>query len=78
MPPVTLECYKSARGNGWEGALMELEHVMVRLRHANFELKAKKCFLFQTEAEYLGHEVSGEGVCPLSANTMALTQALPQ
>ena len=51
----------------WEGALKKLEQFMVRLCHANLKLKAKKCFLFRTEVEYLRHEVSGEGVRPLSA-----------
>ena len=61
-----------AFGSTWEGALERLEQVLVRKRRANLKLKAKKCFLFQQEAEYLGHEVSGEGVRPLSAKIMAL------
>ena len=51
-----------AFGNTWEDAIMKLEQVMIRLRQANLKLKAKKCFLFRREVEYLGHEVSGEGV----------------
>ena len=40
--------------NTWEGALMKLEQVMIRLRQANLKLKAKKCFLLRKEVEYLG------------------------
>ena len=51
---------------------------MVRLRHANLKLKAKKCFLLRKEVEYLGHEVSGEGVRPLSAKLVHSRIGLPQ
>ena len=49
-----------ALGSTWEGALERLEQVLVRLYCANLKLKAKKCFLFRKEVEYLGHEVSEE------------------
>ena len=52
---------------------MRLEQVMIRLRQANLTLKAKKCFLFRREVEYLRHEVSGEGVRPLSSKIAALS-----
>ena len=51
-----------AYGSTWEGSLERLEQVLVRLRRANLKLKAKKCFLFQQEVEYLGHIVSREGI----------------
>ena len=49
----------------WAGSIEKLEQFLVRLRRANLKLKAKKCFLFRQEVEYLGHEVSGAGVRPL-------------
>ena len=48
----------------WEGTLKRLEHVCVRLCHANLKLKANKCFLFRQEVEYLGHIVSGRACVP--------------
>ena len=56
----------------WAGSLMKLAQVLERLRRANLKLNAKKCFLFHQEVEYLGHEVSGAGVRPLSGKIAAL------
>ena len=36
--------------------------VLTRLRNANLKLKAKKCLLFRTEVNYLGHVISAEGI----------------
>ena len=55
-----------------EQCLKELEQVLDRILHANLKLKAKKCFLFRQEVEYLGHEVSGDGVRPLRGKVAAL------
>ena len=52
---------------------MKLEQVMIRPCQANLKLKAKKCFLFRRKVEYLGHEVLGEGVRPLSSKIAALS-----
>ena len=52
---------------------MKLEQVMIRLRRANLKLKAKKCFLFRKEVEYLVHEMLGETVRPLSSKIAALS-----
>ena len=41
----------------WAGSLKKLVQVLERLRLANLKLKAKKCFLFRQEVEYLGHLV---------------------
>ena len=43
-----------------------------KILRANLKLKAKKCFLFRQEVEYLGHEVSGDGVRPLRGKVAAL------
>ena len=56
----------------WEGSLEKLARVLDRLRRANLKLKAKKCFLFRQEVEYLGHLVSGDGVRPLRGKVAAL------
>ena len=39
-----------------------LTHVFDRLLAAGLKLKARKCTLFATEAEYLGHVVSEQGI----------------
>ena len=56
----------------WAGSLQKLAQVLDRLRRANLKLKAKKCFLFRQEVEYLGHLVSGDGVRPLRGKVAAL------
>ena len=56
----------------WAGSLEKLAQVLERLRRANLKLKAKKCFLFCQEVEYLGHLVSGDGVRPLRGKVAAL------
>ena len=61
-----------AYGDTWGKALERLKQVLVRLRRANLKLKAKKCFLFRQEVEYLGHVVSREGVKPLTSKISAL------
>ena len=50
---------------------------MVRFHHANMKLKAKKYFRFRKEVEYLGHEVSDEGVRPLNGNIAAHALGYP-
>ena len=45
-----------------ESHLQRLGEVFNRLREANLKLKPSKCKLLQTEVEYLGHIVSGEGI----------------
>ena len=45
---------------------------MIRLRRANLKLKAKKCFLFRQEVEYLGHVVSQRGIKPLASKVAAI------
>ena len=57
----------------WKGSLEKLEQVFKRLRRANLKLKAKKCFLFRKEVEYLGHVVCREGIKPLTEKVFALT-----
>ena len=57
----------------WKRSLDKLEQVFKRLRRENLKLKAKNCFLFQQEVEYLGHVVCREGIKPLTEKVFALT-----
>ena len=49
-------------GDSFESTMNNLEAVFERLRFANLKLKPKKCRVFQTSVEYLGHIVSSDGV----------------
>ena len=53
-----------AFGPDFETCLSNLRAVFVRLRASNLKLKAKKCELFRQSVDYLGHEVSAEGIRP--------------
>ena len=46
----------------FEDMLKNLATVFDRLRSANLKLKPRKCTLFATEVEYLGHIISEDGV----------------
>ena len=48
--------------NSFEQMLTRIEAVFQRLRWAGLSMKASKCVLFATKAEYLGHVVSREGL----------------
>ena len=48
--------------NSFEQMMTRLEAVFQRLRWAGLSMKASKCVLFATQAEYLGHVVSREGL----------------
>ena len=43
--------------------MTRLQAVFKRLRWAGLSMKANKCILFATKAEYLGHVVSRKGLC---------------
>lgn len=47
-----------------EEGMMRLRQVLEALREANLTLKLKKCHFFRTHIEYLGYEISAEGVQP--------------
>ena len=53
-----------AFGTNFDVAYQNLRAVFTRLRKANLKLKPKKCMLFRQKVEYLGHEVSAEGIRP--------------
>ena len=50
--------------NSVDSQLQRLRTVFQRLREAGLKLKPKKCELFQTTVQYLGHTVSSKGVEP--------------
>ena len=51
-------------GKDFDICLSNLTAVFIRLRSSNLKLKAKKCELFRTEVDYLGHQVSRHGIRP--------------
>ena len=59
-------------GKTFQTAIENLELVFDRLRAANLTLKPKKCELFRTEVEYLGHEVTQEGIRPCEKKVKVL------
>jgi len=61
-----------AFGDSFEKAWINLKAVFIRLRAANLKLKPKKCEFFRAEVEYLGHEVSRDGVRPSPGKVAAL------
>ncbi|MCP3857990.1 MAG: RNA-directed DNA polymerase, partial [Actinomycetia bacterium] len=61
-------------GRDFTEALWNLRLILERFRRANLRLKPKKCELFRTHVEYLGHEVSAEGIRP-SANKVSILSA---
>ena len=53
-----------AFGVTFHRALLNLRSMFDQLRGANLKLKPKKCDFFRDKLEYLGHEVSREGIKP--------------
>ena len=49
-------------GKDFTETMQNLELVFKRLEKAHLKLKPKKCRVFQTEVEYLGHIVSEKGI----------------
>ena len=53
-----------AFGKDFWCTLENLRAVFIRLRENHLKLKAKKCELFKQKVDYLGHEISHEGIRP--------------
>ena len=51
-----------------EEHIQRIDEVLGRVKHSGLKLKPDKRQLFQTEAVFLGHVVSGEGVRPDPSN----------
>lgn len=45
----------------FEGMMVNLKKIFLRLRSANLKINPKKCSLFKREMKYLGHIVSKHG-----------------
>jgi hypothetical protein len=52
--------------------LIILQKVLDLLLKADLKVKLEKCYFLQTKIDYLGHEVSGEGVAPGRAKISAV------
>ena len=55
--------------------LQTLDEVLTRLGEAGLKLKRSKCFFLQMSEEYLGHNISAEGLRPTQEKVCALTEA---
>ena len=49
-------------GKTFENMLENLSKVLDRFEESGLKLKARKCHLFRTEVEFLGHVISAEGI----------------
>ena len=66
-------------GPSFKVTLDRLRVIFSRLRGANLKLKPKKCQMFRTQVEYLGHEVSAEGIRPSPNKVRSLhSWAMPE
>ena len=57
-----------------EEHIKRLEAVFQKLMAAGLKLKPTKCFFFKDEIEYLGHVVSGKGICTNPKKIEAVTK----
>ena len=53
-------------GTDFEDQIRNLEEVLVRLDRAQLQVRLSKCTFFKNQVKYLGHEVSCDGIRPLS------------
>ena len=61
-------------GRSFNEELQRLEDVFRRMRSANLKLNPKKCLLFRSEVQFLGHVVSRNGVRTDPAKTATVTE----
>ncbi|GMF53437.1 unnamed protein product [Phytophthora fragariaefolia] len=66
--------YRGVHTRGFERHVIELANVLERLAQAGLTLKLKKCMFTAKSMEYLGHELSSEGVRPLQRLVAALQE----
>ena len=64
----------------WSTLLLYQEHIqhiretLDRLRKAKLYARLHKCEFFQTRVEYLGYDVSAEGICPSKSKVKAVVE----
>ena len=56
----------------FEEYLKHLEQVFERLKKAGLTLKPEKCCFLRKEVLYFGHVISGKGIAPDPAKSMAI------
>ena len=61
-------------GYDFEDHLRNLQDVFVRLSKHGLKLNANKCELFKQKVNYLGHEITKEGIRPLADNIQAIVE----
>ena len=61
----------------WQEHLQRLRQVFQRLRESGLRLHPEKCCLGERKVDFLGHEVSAEGLRPSPRNVDALTSLQP-
>ncbi len=49
-------------GKSFKESVENIVHTLQRFGKPNLKLKVKKCTLFQNEVEFLGHQVSSQGI----------------
>ena len=64
-------------GRTREEHIRNLRNVLDRLRQAGLRLKRSKCLFFQKSLEYLGHNISKEGVRPTDERVKCVLEAPP-
>lgn len=62
-------------GKTEEEHLQRLDDVLARLEEAGLRLKEEKCFFMLPSVEYLGHNISAEGLRPTQDKVRAITDA---
>ena len=58
-------------GNSDKAHLDNLEAVLSRLGAVGFRLKQSKCIFFLPEVEYLGHQITADGLHPTTSKAIA-------
>ena len=64
-------------GKTEEEHLQSLDVILTRLEEARLRLKEKKCSYMLESVEYLGHNISTDGLCPTQEKVHAITDAPP-
>ena len=64
-------------GKTEEEHLQSLDVILTRLEEAGLRLKEKKCSFMLESVEYLGHNISADGLCPTQEKVHAITDAPP-